>query len=204
MALGFIADMSRSGRTRPGPTRTAARTICTRRTAPRPTSSNGHPRPGIQAGPGPPKLAGIKTLDAVYNAVLDGLSLSTVHRQALNTRGMTDAEIDRRKYRTADPGLRSVLAALVKRYGALLLTVPGFYEKGGKLHFACTGGLLIPVRDSMGRVKALAIRPDNPRGKNKYLWVSSKKHGGPTSGAPAHVPAGTSNPALVIRITEGS
>ena len=49
-------------------------------------------------------------------------------------------------------------------------------------------GLLVPVRDSAGRVVALlARRDDADDGRGKYLYLSSEKAGGPSAGAPPHV-----------------
>lgn len=48
-----------------------------------------------------------------------------------------------------------------------------------------TDGLLIPIRDEQGRIQALQVRLDNVGG-HRYVWMSSAKHGGGSSGAPSH------------------
>src|SRR5262249_10776126 len=70
------------------------------------------------------------------------------------------------------------------------------------LTIAGASGLVVPVLDEKGRIVALKVRRDGAT-ENKYVYVSSKKYGGPGPGAPAHVPLGIVAPATVCRLTEG-
>lgn len=107
----------------------------------------------------------------------------------------------------------------------LLLKVPGFYHKEveGKKILTVGGksGLLIPVFDESlflpdpkrkpplqePRIRALKVRSDDENSSARYTYLSSTKHGGPSSGSPIHFP--DSPRALCnihkegIRITEG-
>jgi hypothetical protein len=61
------------------------------------------PRPEVDVPPRPAanaERADPDTLHAVYSALLDRLSLSEAHREALHGRGMADDAIDRAVYRT--------------------------------------------------------------------------------------------------------
>jgi P4 family phage/plasmid primase-like protien len=65
-------------------------------------------------------------------------------------------------------------------------------------------GLLIPCRDTQGRIVALCIRRDAAGKGPKYVWLSSAQHGGPSPGAPCHVPADIRQPVPRVRIAEGT
>src|SRR5215208_6147510 len=75
--------------------------------------------------------ADLQTLDQVYGALLDTLTLSHAHRQDLHRRGLIDACIKRSGYRTLPLKGREELArTLVERFGAEVCSqVPGLYEK---------------------------------------------------------------------------
>lgn len=148
-----------------------------------------------------------KIRHAVYSDLLSLLSLDESHREALRRRGMSDAEIDRRQYRTYPeiPGRQLHKIALLSRHGQpTMKTIPGFL-KGDLIGPA---GLLIPVRNASGQIIAISIRPDQPReGGGKYVWLSSrrkKEPNAPSPGAPIHVPIGIVAPAERIRVTEGA
>lgn len=162
--------------------------------------------------------APVATLHAVYSALLSELALSPSHRAALTLRGLSDAAIDARGYRTLPPhGQRKRVVAAVRAVmgGAGVVSldeIPGLYH--GKLSGA--EGILIPVRDPDGRIVALKIRADDPGDGGKYRWLSSTYDGGPGPGAQCHVPLMSavemSDGALsdsvtltrgVIRVTEG-
>src|SRR6516164_9771720 len=73
--------------------------------------------PPLSAGPGPAR-ADPDTLHAVYLALLARLSLSAAHRANLQRRGLPDAEIDTRGYRTLPMQGRAQLAGeLRERFG---------------------------------------------------------------------------------------
>ena len=150
-----------------------------------------------------PVLAPVEVRAEVYAATLRAMTLDAAHRDALRTRGLPDTEIDRREYRTLPPAgppwTREALArALEDRYSPEVLAgVPGFVRREsrrtGRGYLTLTGspGLLVPVRDLVGRIVALLSRPDTPpRSGAKYLWVTSNMPGcpGPSPGNLAHVP----------------
>src|SRR5215212_10897989 len=153
-----------------------------------------------------PEKAGPQTLDQVYGALLEALALSHAHRQDLHRRGLTEAGIKRGGYRTLTPKGRELLArTLVGHFGVEVCSrVPGFYEKGaGRWSVAGAAGMLVPVRDTEGRIVALKIRADEAEEGSKYTYLSSTKHGGPGSGSQVHVPLHEVLDLGVVRLTEG-
>jgi len=169
-----------------------------------------HQRPAV-ALPTPlrPARTDMGTLDRVYRALLDALPLASSHHQALRHRGLVDAEIRRRRYRTLPLQGRAARAkALVASLGTdLCAQVPGFYvaEQGGRRWWSLAGaaGLLIPVRNLDGHIVALKVRADISGDGPKYTTVSSTKYGGPSPGAPAHVPLHEGTRGNTVRLTEG-
>lgn len=155
-----------------------------------------------------PERADDKTLYMVYTSLLRALSLSDAHRNNLRQRGLTDEEIDKRRYRTLPLRSRAAVAKnLLNTYSAeTLLKVPGFYikEESGKrwMTLAGTPGILIPVRNTAGQIVGLKIRADNPGNGPKYTWLSSSRHDGPGPGNQVHVPM-FAGETTTIRITEG-
>ena len=151
------------------------------------TASSAAPSPPV-SGPGP-ALATPDTLQDVYSALLSRLPLSKEHRANLGRRGLPDAEIDRRGYRSLGiQGRARIAAKLREQFGDLILTVPGFVTKEGNngryLTLAGAAGLLIPVRDLVGRIVALLSRRDDAGdGRGKYQYLSSIRYGGPGPGA---------------------
>jgi hypothetical protein len=165
------------------------------------------PRP---PGPGAER-AGPYLLHRAYSSLLARLSLAKAHREALCRRGLTGEEIDRRGYRTFPAQGRAGLArALREELGDALLTVPGFVMKpgeGGRPYLTIAGskGLLVPVRDPASRVVALLVRRDEAKERGgKYAYLSSAKYGGPSPGAPPHVPLGVGASCPTCRLTEGA
>lgn len=147
----------------------------------------------------------------VYRRLLEGLSLSRIHREALAARGLSDLEIVRRRYRTLELGGRAAIAReLCDRFGPTdLAAIPGFYQRDGDhgSYWTLSGmpGLLIPVRDVTGYIVALRVRPDDPGEGGKYRWISSASRGGTSPGAVVHVPLRRPEGQQpgVVRITEG-
>jgi hypothetical protein len=148
-------------------------------------------------------------LDRVYRALLDALPLAPSHRQALRQRGLADAEMLHRRYRTFPLAGRAALAKrMVDWWGAdVCAHVPGFFvaERDGRRWWSLAGavGLLIPVRNLDGHIVALKVRADEPGEGPKYTTVSSAKYGGPGPGAPVHVPLYEGARGNTIRLTEG-
>jgi len=130
----------------------------------------------------------------VYSALFDLLELSQAHRDNLRGRGLPDADIAKRGYRTLPDRDRARLARVLEhRFGReTCLRVPGLYLKadGGRAWLSVAGwsGLVIPVRDLDHRVVACSIRMDEGAHGGKYRFLSSKGHDGPGPGAPVHLP----------------
>lgn len=91
-----------------------------------------------------------------YTGLLSKLTLASDHRQNLRNRGLSDEEIDRLGYRTTPVVGMQTIARQLQSSGYYLSGVPGFYRKDGKWSFACESrGILIPVRDSKGRIQGM-------------------------------------------------
>lgn len=155
-----------------------------------------------------PERATPEILDLVYRTLLGELPLNPVHRQDLHARGLSEAEIQRRGYRTLPRGGREELAAkLVSRFGPEVCTcVPGLYvRKDDPDRWSLAGGTgtLVPVRDAEERIVALKLRTDAPGDGPKYTYVSSSKHGGPGPGVQVHVALWNGEDRSVARLTEG-
>jgi len=158
-----------------------------------------------------PDPAPVEVRDRIYRSILDRLDLSESHRAALRRRGLPDAEIDRRGYRSwppHGPDRWRLARRIVERYPEAL-AVPGLLRResrSGREYVDLAGppGVAIPVRTLDGAVQALLIRRDGD-GAAKYVWLSSGPDG-PGPGTPVHVPlARTDGHAVeVIRITEGA
>src|SRR5262245_30184554 len=108
----------------------------------------------------------------VYLELLSNLEISTAHFEALQQRGLSLEEINKRGYKTADPTLvRKAVDELLNKHGrSTLLTVPGFTEKNEHVTFAVSKGMLIPARDLVGSVVALKVRHDPNFNGPKYTW----------------------------------
>src|SRR5262249_53905158 len=130
-----------------------------------------------------PERADADKLHHCYSALLALLQLSKSHRQALQQRGLTDAEIDRRGYASLPMAGRARIAQeLQDRFKEALLAVPGFYvkEKDVRSYTTIAGaaGLLVPVRDVKGRIIALKVRRDDAENGPRYSYLSSARRGG--------------------------
>lgn len=163
------------------------------------------PNPEVEP-PAEPEDGGAETAanlrHDIYSAFLSRLELSTAHFDGLRGRGLPAEEIDRRGYKTADSGMiRKALDALLDTYGReRVLTVPGFIEKGDRVVFLGSRGLLIPVCELGGHIAALKVRHDSGTAGSKYTWASGK---GTSCGNVVHVPLGVPVPSPVVRLTEG-
>jgi hypothetical protein len=134
--------------------------------------------------------------------LLSELKLSETHRENLQRRGLTDAEIERLGYRTLSTNGRRELATMLQTKGIKLAGVPGFYLEAGYWQLAGPAGIAVPVRDTRGRLVGLQIRCDRTEG-GRYRWLSSRGfNAGCSSGAPVHV-AGQVSTGGDLWITEG-
>ncbi len=147
--------------------------------------------------------ADVATRHRVYRALLEHLTLTDQHREGLITRGLTEAEIVWRGYRSAPRRPWLTAAHLAEKFGAeVCSTVPGIVQgtnkKGRRYWTLALGmGLVIPVLTAEHSIAAVRIRRDlpSPDGE-RYYWLSSgseKWAYGPSPGAPIHV----SLPALL-------
>lgn len=111
---------------------------------------------------------------ATYSALLSKLTLAVDHRDNLLNRGLTEDDITRLEYKTTPVVGMSVIASQLQSEGFYLAGVPGFYrgEKGTWTFAHEKRGILIPVRDQLGRIQGLQIRRDNVT-RRKFRWVSS-------------------------------
>lgn len=126
----------------------------------------------------PPKefpLNDINTRDATYRALLNKLSLASDHKNNLLSRGLTEQVIVANQYRTTPVVGNKAIARQLLDEGYYLSGVPGFYrdeEDEQWTFFELKRGILIPVRDYMGRIQGLQVRRDDVI-KRKFRWVSS-------------------------------
>lgn len=145
----------------------------------------------------------------VYTELLRLLDLSDAHRANLADRGLDDHHIKEGGYRTLPGrGRARVARKLLEKFGPdLCAQIPGLYRKteGDRTWWSLAGvpGLLVPVRDVAGQIIALTIRSDDPEADAKYIYFSSKRHGGPGPGAHVHVPVHDDHDHRVVRVTEG-
>jgi hypothetical protein len=162
-----------------------------------------------------PNLDECEDRHEIYSLILSKLGLSNTHRESLHLRGLSDTFIDSANLRSVDPKTRTGQASKALREwvnddpGKLkaALSVPGIIQYDGRpLQFRSPLGLLIPVRNSSGKIIALRIRLDSSSAGGKYRWISSRRPDDPLSpspGTPCHVPLGISGPIDTVRITEG-
>lgn len=147
-------------------------------------------------------LTGIDSRHATYSALLSKLSLAADHRENLLNRGLTDADIERLGYKTTPVIGMSALAKQLRSEGHYLAGVPGFYRdtSGSWCFIQEKRGILIPVRDHLGRIQGLQVRRDNVT-KRKFRWISSTdQEDGCRAEGWAHL-VGSVRPTLVL--TEG-
>jgi putative DNA primase/helicase len=172
------------------------------------SSSSGEPRYSLADGKG--ELADPDTLHKVYHALISVLALSDKHAADLNARGLKMG-LRSAGYRTLpERGRAKAVRRLIDAgFEEHFPRVPGFFvgEYEGRRYWTVGGsaGLVISVCDSERRIRALALRPDNPGERGgKYRVLSSKRRGGPGPGSPVHVPYfSAKGDRTVVRITEG-
>ena len=155
------------------------------------------------------------TLDKVYRALLQELSLSAVHRENLRKRGLSDEEIDLRGYKTlVGPGRAKLAKTMVGKFGNdVCKKIPGLFIKQGERKpywtLAGSAGIVIPLRDVRGRIVALKVRADKPGKKGpKYSYITSSGRMGAVQDGPSpmptvHLPVHRSSSHQKIRLTEG-
>lgn len=115
---------------------------------------------------------------AMYDQMLDSLTLLPKHQDNLLERGLSPERIQRNQYRSMPETERGrrLLAALLRACGDDLLGLPGFRTYYGEWTLSGPNGFLIPVRNKDGLIQGLKIRlddADDPR--RKYRWLSSRQ-----------------------------
>jgi hypothetical protein len=146
------------------------------------------------------ELATPEQRNKVYSKLLGHLTLSKQPQQDLLTRGFTAEQVKALEFGTLTRSSRSCAKQVCSLF-PFWESVPGFYaDQKARPSLGGPEGLVIPCRDLSGNVLALSIRADSDQ-FGKYLWISSKSHGGPSPGAPASFWKGTKPDCL--RITEG-
>lgn len=136
---------------------------------------------------------------AQYKRLLKSMPFSPEHYEQLLDRGLNNQQVVLNGYRSWQTGT-------VDREGlSLSYGLPGMYYNVAE-GAVVTGkeGLAIPVRDYLGRIRAIKLRPDD--GEPKYMWLSSRgKRGGCSPGTQVHhtLPPIYSRGGKVLWITEG-
>lgn len=152
------------------------------------------------------RLPRIEARHEIYTTFLAACGLSDEHHRTLrNDRGLTREQIEANGYATIDQerGLKGI-AALVElsakgKRGEQIIETPGFkLNERGELLCCVYAGILIPVRDSKGRIANLIVRQDS--GKSKYL---SYAYTGQLKGNLSAHHAGFPIAGGTVRITEG-
>lgn len=137
-----------------------------------------------------PQAASAERCNAVYSDLLHRhLVLSSGHHANLRARGLSDRAIETQRYRSVPTSSFAVGIARALSDDHDLAQVPGFYRggEGWRLNFTeWYQGIIIPVLDTRGRIRALAVRRDQVS-KQKYVWLTSKeKPDGVSSCSPPH------------------
>lgn len=167
---------------------------------PMPTSSVESTRPKKYGEP-----TGVEERNAVYQNMLSFLTLSPVHYDDLQRRGLSKEQIKRNGYRSlpTSKAARRELADILSHFNNLT-GIPGFYQQEncpGAWRMCETDGMLVPVRDLQGRIQGFQVRMNNAD-KRKYRWFSSKGYpGGTRSHAWVHIVGNRS--ADTAYLTEG-
>lgn len=171
-----------------------------------------HPsRPITTSQPPENPIACIEQRNRVYHSLLNEyLTLSPQHAHNLiNIRGLSSERIATNNYASLPNPTKMLQFSdeLAKRFK--LNGIPGFFKtKDGDWRLNINGypGLLLPVKDSFGRIQGLQIRRDD-LGKNqpRYVWLSSRNFPeGTSSGSPIHfVNADIARQTGFAVITEG-
>lgn len=154
------------------------------------------------ATPQRPLPASIHRRHAVYNRMLEMLTLEDREKESLFSRGLSEKQIAQLNYRTTDD-----VAERLSGEGFILDRVPGFFREQSNWKANIRPGFLIPVRDIQGRIRALQMRTYSET--TKYKWFSSylkilpdgKKElmdSGASSGCPVHWVPGKGRVAYIV------
>lgn len=143
---------------------------------------------------------------AVYYGLLSMLSLKEEDRNDLLSRGATEEDIRRFRFRsTPDRNFhttKAICRSLVSQ-GLDLKGVPGFYQdKFGDWQMnIAADGYLCPVFDGdKNLITGFQIRSRNPDARAKYIWLSSagRKMGASCGALCTYLPGKEGNPVIVV------
>jgi hypothetical protein len=181
------------------------------RLVPKPPGRSEWDPPQYTLADGKGERADPDTLHKVYEVVLNRLGLSKDHQENLAKRGLSAEQVTEfrthRGYSTLGKGRGKAAYAVVQAgLEKFMPKVPGLFvqpkQDGGRYwSIASRGGMLIPVRDSQGRIIALMVRLDEDE-DGRYRYLSSKDRGGASPGSPVHVPLFDGD-KTTVRVTEG-
>lgn len=160
------------------------------------------------------------TRDRAYRAVLAALRLDEGDREALLARGLSPEDLTANGYRSLPLDGRARLAHVIAEAvgESSAREVPGVVrrERDGRawLAFAGSPGVIIPCRDTSGRIVALKVRRRDPCEGPRYLYITSARDGGASAACALHMPVRARamldssgslepSPAARVVITEG-
>ena len=132
------------------------------------------------------EIVGIEIRHAVYREVIEMHPLIDRHIQDMKKRGLTEEEIQKLDYCSFGYSDEAALAYLLEKLELNTVGVPGFYRNDeGRMQLReLKKGILIPFKDSQGRIQGFQLRKNNDELKNfkengkwktenKCNWLSS-------------------------------
>jgi len=103
--------------------------------------------------------------DREIRNILAQLTLTDLHRQALQSRGLTDADIEAGMYRSVVPWQKLINPVSDRLAGI---------QKGGKRLHIHASGILCPIANHRGEFIGWQVRLDEAQDGAKYLWAASE------------------------------
>lgn len=149
--------------------------------------------------------ASLEECHKTYAALLDMLSLTKVHRDNLQKRGLSDTEINRLGYKSVPQTGHRRLAAELLKQGCVLEGVPGFFldqNDQWRLNVYYTG-IMMPCRNFNGLIQGIQVRKDFVDSDKCYWVTGSEKKGGTSLETQVHFTS--ERPAVdTALLTEGT
>ena len=135
----------------------------------------------------PSLKASLEIINKTYNQLLNTLTLSTIHRDNLLKRGLSESQIKALNYKSMPYDWDLIIRDLLESQFTLQ-GIPGFWTDNlGKWHLGGPHGIAIAIRDIAGRICGIQIRCDDTS-NGKYKWLSSADRlNGCSSGTVVHV-----------------
>lgn len=149
--------------------------------------------------------APIEVRSKTYAAFLDSLALTESHYNDLICRGLTPKYIEEKMYKSIPQTSHKEIAQQLLDKGLILDGVPGFYQKNGEWRLTkSSSGILIPQRDSRGRIQGFQMRMDNTKA-GKYINLTSRNYPeGTPSRTYVHMAYNTTHDIGEVVLTEGA